>query len=503
LRASTIRSTDGWTAALIAGVPGELTFAREELRGFLEEHAAEEDFVLFVPSGTILVENALARFSSAIAAHPDALAIYGDVDVLDGSGRPWPLLFPAFDYERLLEQGYCAFLFAARKEVVRRAIENSADDFMQVFFALLREGPIDPARVVHLPGAVGILPPFDREKLAERLARAVRDHLAARGTSASVETTAASLLPAVHVRREVPFSNSVSIVIPTRNRVDLLRPCLEAIGRAETTHVAEVIVVDNDSSDPETLDFLEDEQRSGRSRVLRVPGHFNYSRLNNIAVNSARGRNICLLNNDVEVISPDWLEEMLGRLEDPDVGAVGALLIWPSGVVQHGGVVLGTHFAADHAFSDRLADDPGYCDLLRVAHQCSAVTAACLLTRKEDYFAVGGLDESFLPVNFNDVDFCLRLRARHKRVVFTPHAKLLHHESVSRGPDKRTNRENRARRELATLRARWLDVLISDPFYSPALALDHFPYAGLAWPPRPMEPRLATSPVPVETLPGF
>jgi O-antigen biosynthesis protein len=451
-----------------------------------------------------LAEAALERIASAVVAHSEALAIYGDIEILDGKGQPWPLFFPAFDYERMLEQGYCANLFAARRETVRRAVEDGANTLQKVFFALLDDGAIDPSQIVHLPGALGTLPRLNLPVMADELASAARQSLEIRGMPSAVEPTVGSLLPAVRARRiGLGSSASVSILIATRNRVDLLRPCLDSIQKGETKHIEEVIVIDNDSSDPETLDFLADRERSAEVRVLRAPGPFNFSRLNNRAVVLARAPNICLLNNDVEVVSPDWLGEMLGRLADPMVGAVGALLVWPSGVVQHGGVVLGTRFAADHAFTDRLEDDPGYSDLLRVAHQCSAVTAACLLTRKEDYFAVGGLDEQLFPVNFNDVDFCLRLRAQGKRVVFTPHAKLLHHESVSRGLENRPDRIFRARRELAALRARWPDVLLNDPFYSPALGLDPKAYTGLAWPPRPLEPRVAAVPIAVEIPPGF
>ena len=163
--------------------------------------------------------------------------------------------------------------------------------------------------------------------------------------------------------------------------------------------------------------------------MVRVPGTFNFARLNNLAAEAANTELLCLLNNDVKALDDGWLDEMLSRIGEPDVGAVGALLLWPSGVVQHGGVVLGTSFAADHAFKDRMDGDPGYGDLLRVAHECSSVTAACLVTRRQDYLDVGGMDEVRFPVNFNDVDYCLKLRARGQRIVFTPHAKLLHLES--------------------------------------------------------------------------
>jgi O-antigen biosynthesis protein len=237
--------------------------------------------------------------------------------------------------------------------------------------------------------------------------------------------------------------------------------------------------------------------------VLRVPGPFNFARLNNAAAEIANGQILCLLNNDTKALSNDWLREMLGRLAEYDVGAVGALLVWPSGVVQHGGVVLGTGFAATHAFNDRIDGDSGYADLLRVAHECSAVTAACLVTRRGDYKEVGGMDDVRFPVNFNDVDYCLKLRARGKRVIFTPHARLLHVESASRGFDRRAGGKERFERELQNLRAKWGTVLAADPYYNPVLSLDPIPFSALAWPPRSMGPRVNSPPVPTVIPSGF
>ena len=237
--------------------------------------------------------------------------------------------------------------------------------------------------------------------------------------------------------------------------------------------------------------------------VLRVPGEFNFPRLNNCAAKAANGELLCLLNNDVKALDDHWLEEMQSRIAEGDVGAVGALLVWPSGVVQHGGIVLGPSFAAAHAFNDRIDSDVGYGDLLRVAHECSAVTAACLVTRRRDYLEVGGMDEVRFPVNFNDVDYCLKLRALGKRIVFTPHAKLAHLESASRGSDIKANHEERFERELQNLRAKWGSVLAADPYYSPMLSLDPIPFSALAWPARAMEPRVNNPPVPTQIPPGF
>jgi len=177
--------------------------------------------------------------------------------------------------------------------------------------------------------------------------------------------------------------------------------------------------------------------------------------------------------------------------------------LWPSGMVQHGGVVLGPSLGATHAFNDRMSDDHGYAGMLTAAHECSAVTAACLLTRKADYLAVGGLDEVNFPVNFNDVDYCLKLRALGRRIVISPHARLLHLESASRGSDQRPDRAGRMQRELRGLRARWLEAIVNDPYYSPLLSLDPIPFSALAWPPRSAAARLNRAPQPVGIPPGM
>jgi hypothetical protein len=179
------------------------------------------------------------------------------------------------------------------------------------------------------------------------------------------------------------------------------------------------------------------------------------------------------------------------------------MLLWPNDVVQHGGVTLGPYFGAVHAFNDRVHDDPGYCDLLQVARECSAVTAACLVVRRADFLAVGGLDEALFPINFNDVDLCLKLRARGYRIIFTPHTALLHFESATRGAERTNFDQERAARELATLRARWGETVANDPFYSPLLNLDAMPFSGLAWPPRSYEARTRLTAPPRDIPPGF
>jgi len=197
--------------------------------------------------------------------------------------------------------------------------------------------------------------------------------------------------------------------------------------------------------------------------VLRYDREFNYSAINNLAVREARGEVVLLLNNDTEVITPDWLEEMLGHLHQEGVGAVGAKLLFPYGRVQHAGDAVGPGGCADHLHADIARDDPGYCHRAVVAQEVSAVTGACLMTWRSLYQKLGGLDEKKLPVAFNDVDYCLRVQEAGLRVIFTPHAQLYHRESASRGqrsPD----------REASVMRRRWKARMRHDPYYNPNLS---------------------------------
>jgi GT2 family glycosyltransferase len=345
------------------------------------------------------------------------------------------------------------------------------------------------------------MPKLDRTTAGALLSAASQSHLRARGIHANVTQQTGNFFPAVRIKR--PLSKQrVTVIIPTRDRVSLLQRCLETIAPAVERCRADILVVDNDSAHPQTLDFLSDLPRRG-IRTLRIEGPFNFARLNNQAAATLDSDILCLLNNDIEASSDDWLEEMLTRLGEPGVGAVGALLTWPGDVVQHGGVVLGMNFSVAHAFTDRFSDDPGFLDQLLVAHECSAVTAACLATRRNDYLAVGGMDESRFAVALNDVDYCLRLREAGKRIVLTPYAKLIHAESASRGSDHRADRRGRFEHELNLLRARWGERLNDDPAYNPQLSRDGVPYSGLAWQPGRRTPRYNRPPVSHDLLLGF
>jgi len=490
-----------WVAVSVpASAAGAASFDPAPVTTFLYGDGNACDFVIFGLAGTMLAPTTLARIADAFARFEAACAVYGDVELTGEGGAVWPLAFSAFDYERLLEQGYCAYFFALRVSTAQQALAAGASDLYRLFNAVLDNDSSRAEKIVHIPGALAALPRIDPHAWQPALHTATRAHLEARGVVANVAPGEGHVMPAVRISRTID-NGRTTVIIPTRNRRKLLAQCIESIQPALKSR-ADIIVVDNDSSDPDTLDYLAMIE-GDIAQVLRVPGDFNFARLNNIAASVATGDHLLLLNNDIKALDTDWLDEMLGRLAEPDVGAVGALLLWPSGIVQHGGVVLGPGFAATHAFNDRMRGDAGYGDLLRVAHQCSAVTAACLLTPRADFHLVGGLDELRFPVNFNDVDYCLKLRAIDKRIVFTPHAKLLHIESASRGNDKAADKRARLERELINLRTKWGTTLADDSYYNPTLSLDPIAFSALAWPPRGMAPRAARRPEPVIAPPGF
>jgi O-antigen biosynthesis protein len=488
-----------WTAVSLPETSEPTGFQTEEAQAFLENDGADCDFVIFALGGTLFAPTALQQIAGAFDDYENAEAVYTDLDLSRGDGSVWPLALPAFDYERMLEQGYCAYLFALRRSTAGRALAAGASNLYRLFNAILDDPSASYADIVHIPQALGTLPEFNKESANAALAAAGSEHLQCRGISAQVLPNLETAFPAVRIARTTDRPRT-AIVIPTRNRRDLLETCIDSIQPALKRTPAEITVVDNDSTDPDTLRYLA-KLNKRVATVLHVPGAFNFPRLNNFAAKSIDADVLCLLNNDVKAIDDYWLEEMLSRIVETDVGAVGALLVWPSGVVQHGGVVLGPNFMAAHAFNDRIDRDAGYGDLLRVAHECSAVTAACMVTRRSDYLSVGGMDEIRFPVNFNDVDYCLKLRALGRRIVFTPHAKLTHLESASHGPAAK--HKERFERELQNLRSKWGKVLAADPYYSPILSLDPIPYSALAWPARTMEPRINTPPVPSQVPPGF
>jgi len=261
---------------------------------------------------------------------------------------------------------------------------------------------------------------------------------------------------------------TVSLIVPTRNHMELLQTCLKGVESTDYPAM-EIIIVDNDSDDPRTLSYLANLDPA-RYRVIRHPGPFNFSTINNRAAQEANGQFLCLLNNDIEMIDPDWLKIMVLQAQREDVGAVGAQLLYPDGRLQHAGVVIGLGHAAGHAHRFLRPTEEGYFHRHSLPQFTMAVTAACLVVERERFLAVGGLDEGHFAVAFNDVDLCLRLNQRGWQSLYEPRATLIHHESVTRGFDRDPVGAARFAGELAALQRLWQTDRIGDPFHHPHLS---------------------------------
>ena len=286
---------------------------------------------------------------------------------------------------------------------------------------------------------------------------------------------------------------TVSIIIPTRDRVELLEPCVQSILEKTTYSRFEIILIDNGSRETAALEYLALSACDPRARVLRCDEEFNYSRLSNFGVENSKAEFVVLMNNDVEVIAPGWLEEMVSHGSQPEVGAVGARLLYPDGRVQQAGVILGAgvHGVAEVAHRGIAQSDPGYFSRAILAQELSAVGAACMLVRREVYLEVGGFDENHLKVAFNDIDFCLKLRDRGYRILYTPEAELYHHEHASRGSEYTAANEQRFAREIEFMKEKWKTHSSMDRNYNPSLALGGELFT-LAFPPRVTKPWQST-----------
>ncbi|HHZ10645.1 MAG TPA: glycosyltransferase [Rhizobiales bacterium] len=413
---------------------------------------------------------AFATVAFDAALHPDTQLHYGDDDILGPNrARCRPRFKPEFSRELLRSTDYLGALLFHRTALLRELDGWSpgfgeAVDYDLALRTLERTGAGAIRHIAHVLHHRRARPSGASKPRAMR--RALENHFERIGMRASVE-----LIPgidALRTRHSLPSpAPMVSLVVPTRDKVELLRGCVESILALTEYDNYEIIVVDNDSTEPSTADYLAELRHRDRVRVISFDGPFNFSRINNFAVGQANGAVIGLLNNDTVVISPDWLTEMVSWAAQADIGCVGAKLYYADDTIQHAGVVIGVGDVAGHAHRSFLREDEGYCQRLKVVQNVSAVTAACLVVRKEIYEKVGGLNDRDLTVAYNDVDFCLRVRAAGYVNVWTPFAELYHLESLSRGSDRSRENARRYADEVAYMHLRW--DLRSDPYYSPHL----------------------------------
>ncbi len=264
----------------------------------------------------------------------------------------------------------------------------------------------------------------------------------------------------------------VSIIVPTKDQVWLLARCIDSIRRRTDYKNYEILVVDNGSVEDSTHKYLRGLAQQPGIRVLDYPQPFNFSTINNFAAQHAQGEHLLFLNNDTEVISKEWLSALLEHSQRPEVGAVGARLLYADGRLQHGGVIIGLGGVAGHAHKLLPKEHNGYFVRAKVIQNFSAVTAACLMIRADLFADLGGFDGEHLPIAFGDVDLCLRIREQGLVVVWTPYAELYHHESASRGYEDSPEKQRRFGREIEYMKAKWGDTLMNDPYYSPNLTQD-------------------------------
>ncbi len=426
--------------------------------------------VALLPADAHLPAHALYEIAAAFAGPPDIELVYTDEDRLDSRGRRRaPQFKPDWSPDLLL--GYAALgdLVVVRREALLRA-GGFGDVAARHDRALRLAEAIPAARIRHIPAVLVHRQAPDGDGPADTAA--VVRHLGRRGAPDARVETNPRLPGTLRVRWPVPDpAPLVSVIVPTRDRATLLARCAEGVLHRTDYPALELLIVDNDSRGAETHTLFTQLSADRRVRVLARPGPFNYAALNNAAAAAARGAVLLLLNNDVDVIHPDWLGELVGHAVRPDVGAVGARLLFADGRVQHAGVALGVSGVAGH--TDLLAppDATGYGGRLALTREVAAVTGACLAIRREVYRAIGGMDATHLAVAYNDVDLCLRVRERGLRVLWTPFAELLHLESASRPSDFSPAQRDRYGREIAYMHRRWGAALLADPFYGPNFSL--------------------------------
>lgn len=422
----------------------------------------------------VLAPDALYEVARAAREDPDLVLVYSDEDKVDGLGHRFEPHFKAdFDRELLYGQNYINHLTAIRTDALRAAgglrpgFEGSQDHDL-----LLRlTAGLDPARIRHVPrvlyhwraaGGSGTFSDRALERTEAARLRALQEAAAAVGARAERGPEGFGRL--VYPLPAPP--PTVSVIIPTRDRADLLEVTLDGLLRRTDYPAIEVVIVDNDSREPKTAELFARLRADPRVRVVPVPGPFNFSDLSNRGAAAATGPVLLFLNNDIEVIEPDWLTEMVRHAVRPGIGAVGAKLLYPDRTIQHGGIVLGIDGVAGHSHLGMPDADPGYFARMVIAHEVSAVTGACLALRAETFAAVGGFDAEALKVAFNDVDLCLKIRAAGHRIIWTPFAKLIHHESKSRGPEDTPEKKARFEAETRVMLGRWGAQLRADPYYN-------------------------------------
>jgi len=442
---------------------------------------ATGDFIGLLDHDDELSPDALFEMATVINHHPDAGLIYSDEDKMDLQGNCIePFFKPDYSPDMILSQNYICHFTTFKKSFFDavggfREGMNGSQDHDLVLRILEKTDQVHhiPKILYHwrkIPGSTAAV--YDSKSYAWEAGRkAIQDTLKARNIAGSVFL--GRFQGSYRVKRKRISTPLVSIIIPFRDQPDLLDMCLTAILEKTSYPHFEILCINNGSRNKKTRDLMDRmTDMDSRIRFMDYQKPFNYSAINNFAVSQANGEQIVLMNNDIQIIHPDWIETLMEHSQRPEVGAVGAKLLYPNGTVQHVGIAIGLYGNAGHPHRFFHKDDNGYYARPHVIHNVSAVTGALMMVKKGLYLDVDGLDADNLGVAYNDVDFCLKLREKGYLNVFTPYCEAVHHESASRGYENTPDRKKRFEREMLFFQSRWKDVLdAGDPYYNVNLSL--------------------------------
>ncbi|CAE6518407.1 Glycosyltransferase, GT2 family [Nitrosomonas nitrosa] len=445
---------------------------------------ATGEYVALMDHDDELAQHALHFVVQAINQNPSAQIIYSDEDKIDTEGnRTEPHFKSDWNPDLFFSQNYVSHLGVYRHALLkciggfRIGFEGSQDQDL-----VLRCLPhVNSAEILHIPKVLyhwrivegsTAFNSAEKNYTTDAGINALQDFFNRQGRE-DVKVEIGYMPNTYRVRYPIPRPEPlVSLLIPTRDKLELLEPCIRSILDKTIYQNYEIIILDNESAESATLDFFKCIQtKDTRVKVLSYRQPFNYSAINNYGVQQAKGELIGLINNDIEVISPEWLTEMVSHALRPEIGCVGAKLYYDDETIQHAGVIVGLGGVAGHSHKYFPREASGYFHRLKIIQNLSAVTAACLVVRKAIFEQVGGLEETNLRVAFNDVDFCLKVREAGYRNLWTPYAELYHFESKSRGVEDTPEKVARFNKEMEYIKTRWGEALRHDPYYSKNLTL--------------------------------
>ena len=442
------------------------------------------EYVLFAGQEIIPEPDALFQMVKAIT-EKKADMIYTDEDEISADGKHYsePEFKPDFNLFRLRENNYIGQFWAIRKEILEQAGKFDPEyDGAQDYDMLLRCSE-QAENIVHIPKilchsmkAENLITEEQEKKNWEAGRKALEEHYRRAEVSATAELADKKGWYRSHLT--ISGEPMISVIIPSKDHINDLELCISSIEEKTTWKNYEIIIVENNSVEKETFVYYETlKNRYPNVRILTWKKEFNYSAINNFGVRHAKGDYLLFLNNDVKVINPDWLSEMLGVCQRPEVGAVGAKLIYPDNTIQHAGCVIGMGGIAGHMFVNMPAERTGYLHKASLLQDMSCVTAACMMMKKTVFLEAGGFTEE-LAVAFNDVDLCLKVRSHGHLIVYDPYVKLYHYESKSRGAEDSEEKVRRFQSEIEYIRSHWMEILKNgDPYYNKNLSLSKWNYS--------------------------